>query len=198
MRRDATLATAVAGSIGFAIAVGVVSTPRPAQSVSVDTEPVAILVTFTDTNQTLRLSNPKMISDIGMWLDHAFENPRSSFDLRLLPPPTNKLDIEFENGHRTRVYFSGPKLVDARTEFLRRIQQPEDVFVVQYDGASYTTNELPVILATYLENVPRPDDRDLRFELREQARERYRQARAKRREESRPNIETPIELDSDD
>ena len=89
------------------------------------------------------------IGAVGKWLDSAFQNPRSPFDVRLLPPPTNELIVEFQGGERSTVFFSGGG-TGARAARLRRIRG-HGVYVVQYKGAAYTINTLPRLLAAYLD-----------------------------------------------
>ena len=92
---------------------------------------------------------------IAGWLDAAFENPRSKFDLRLLPPASNELEVRFESGESTTLFFSGRKSPDDRIEALRQIHENKDVYVVQYEGTSYTIDGVPQVLAGYLQLAER-------------------------------------------
>lgn len=117
--------------------------------------PVAALIRFADSNRILRINNQTQIGVIAAWLDAAFENPRSKFDLRLLPPPSNELEIMFESGESTTIFFSGRKSPDQRVEALRQIHESKDLYVVQYDGVSYTIDGVPQVLAGYLQLAER-------------------------------------------
>lgn len=154
MRRDTALAIAIIASLTFAIVVGVSSSARPATPDFKD-RPIAIMVRFAETDRTLRITDPVQVSAVAMWLDAAFGNPRSKFDLRLLPAASNEMEIKFKSGHITRVFFSGNRSSDDRTEALRRIHHHDDLYVVQYEGASYTIEGVPQILLGYLQLAER-------------------------------------------
>ncbi len=154
MRRDTALAIAIIASLTFAIVVGVSSSARPATPDFKD-RPIAIMVRFAETDRTLRITDPVQVSAVAMWLDAAFGNPRSKFDLRLLPAASNEMEIKFKSGHITKVFFSGNRSSDDRTEALRRIHHHDDLYVVQYEGASYTIEGVPQILLGYLQLAER-------------------------------------------
>jgi len=134
--------------------VGVSSSARPATPDFKD-RPIAIMVRFAETDRTLRITDPVQVSAVAMWLDAAFGNPRSKFDLRLLPAASNEMEIKFKSGHITKVFFSGNRSSDDRTEALRRIHHHDDLYVVQYEGASYTIEGVPQILLGYLQLAER-------------------------------------------
>jgi len=154
VRRDSALAIAIIASLTFVIVVGVSSSARPTVPDFVD-KPIGIRVRFSETDRILQVNDPVQVSAIAMWLDAAFGNPRSKFDLRLLPAASNEMEIKFESGHVTKVFFSGTSSTDDRTEALRRIHHADDLFVVQYEGASYTIEGVPQILLGYLELAER-------------------------------------------
>ncbi len=153
-RRDTALAISIIASLIFVIAVGVSSSARPAAPDFVD-RPIALMVRFAETDRILRITDPVQVSAVAMWLDAAFKNPRSKFDLRLLPPASNEMEVKFESGHITKVFFSGSRSSDDRTEALRRIHHRDDLYVVQYEGASYTIDGVPQILVGYLQLAER-------------------------------------------
>ncbi len=154
MHRDTALAIAIASSLVYVIAVGV-SSPGQATAPEFVDRPVAALIRFADSNRILRINDQTQMNAITAWLDAAFENPRSKFDLRLLPPPSNELQIKFESGESTTLFFSGRKSPDRRVETLRQIHESKDLYVVQYDGVSYTIDGVPQVLAGYLQLAER-------------------------------------------
>ncbi len=154
MKQDTALAAAIASSLGYVIVVGVSSSARAPAPGFVD-PPVAMLARFADSERILRINDPTQMSTIAMWLDAAFENPRSKFDLRLLPPPSNELEVRFESGESVTIFFSGSGSSNRAIETLRQIHQTEILYVVQFDGASYTIEGVPQILAGYLQLAER-------------------------------------------
>ena len=150
MKRDTALATAIAASLGYVIVVGVTSSPRPAEPVSPN-RPVAMLITFAGSGRVLRLTDLAQVHSISQWIDNAFENPRSLFDTRVLPPPINELQVEFESGQRTTIWFSGRRVIDDQQPQPRSWRRAGDAYVLQYEGSSYTIDEVPWALAAYLE-----------------------------------------------
>jgi len=154
MHRDTALATAIAASVVYVIVAGVPSSGQATAPEFVD-RPVTALIRFADSKRILRISNPTQMAVIAGWLDAAFENPRSKFDLRLLPPPNNELKIKFESGQTTTLFFSDRKSPDHRVETLRQIHESEDLYVVRYGGVSYTIEGVPQVLAGYLELAER-------------------------------------------
>ncbi len=154
MKQDTALAAAVASSLAFVIVVGVSTSARAPVPDFVD-PPVAMLVRFAESDRILRISDPTQLSTIAMWLDAAFENPRSKFDLRLLPPPSNELEIRFDSGEAVTIFFSGSNSSNGRIEALRRIHETEILHVVQLDGVSYTIEGVPQIFAGYLQLAER-------------------------------------------
>lgn len=157
MTRDRALAVAVAGTIAYAVAVGTMSS-KPGAPVTV-ARPVAMYATFFETGQTLPIRDPSHIEAVAQWLDDAMANPRSAFDLRVLPPPVNELAVEFESGERTTIHFSGRTGDDPDAEALRRIRYPEPVYVVKHDGALFTADWVPDVLEGYLEMTENPPSR---------------------------------------
>lgn len=154
MKRDTALAAAIASSLAYVIVVGVSTSARAPMPEFAD-PPVAMLVRFAESDRILRITDPTQVSTVAMWLDAAFENPRSQFDLRLLPPPSNELEVRFESGEAVRIFFSGSISPDLRTEALRRIHESEVLHVVQLGGVSYTIEGVPQILAGYLQLAER-------------------------------------------
>ena len=160
MTGDKALAVAVAATIAYAVAVGAMSSrSTPSGTAVSDARPTAMYATFAAIGRTLRINQASHIDAIAQWLDDAMANPRSAFDLRVLPPPVNELAVEFESGNRTTIYFSGRTNDDLEAETLRRIRYPDPVYVVKYDGALFTADWVPEVLAGYLElteNPPKP------------------------------------------
>ncbi len=154
MHRDTALATAIAASLVYVIVAGVTTSEQTTAPEFVD-RPVTALIRFADSKRILRIKNPTQVATIAGWLDAAFENPRSKFDLRLLPPPNNELEIKFESGESTTLFFSGRKSPDYRVETLRQIHESKDLYVVRYEGVSYTIEGVPQVLAGYLELAER-------------------------------------------
>ncbi len=124
MNQDTALATALASSLAYVIVVGVSTSARAPVPDFVD-PPVAMLVRFAESDRILRINDLTQVSTIAMWLDAAFENPRSKFDLRLLPPPSNELEVRFASGEAVTVFFSGSSSQNRRTETLRQIHETE-------------------------------------------------------------------------
>ena len=169
MKRDTALAAAIASSLAYVIIVGVSTSARAPTPQFVD-PPVAMLVRFADSDRILRINDPDQLSTIAMWLDAAFENPRSKFDLRLLPAPSNELEIRFESGESVKLFFSGSSSSNSRREALRQIHETEILHVIQLEGNSYTIEGVPQILDGYLKLAER-----VRVPLgRRRARSRYR------------------------
>ncbi len=169
MKQDTALAAAIASSLAYVIVVGVSTSARAPTPNFVD-PPVAMLVRFAESDRILRINDPTQVSTIAMWLDAAFENPRSKFDLRLLPPPSNQLDVRFASGEAVTIFFSGSNSPNRRTEMLRKIHETEILHVVQLDGVSYTIEGVPQIFVGYLQLAERK-----RMPLgRRRARSRYR------------------------
>jgi len=169
MKQDTALAAAIASSLAYVIVVGVSTSARAPTPNFVD-PPVAMLVRFAESDRILRINDPTQVSTIAMWLDAAFENPRSKFDLRLLPPPSNQLDVRFASGEAVTIFFSGSNSPNRRTETLRKIHETEILHVVQLDGVSYTIEGVPQIFVGYLQLAERK-----RMPLgRRRARSRYR------------------------
>ncbi len=154
MKQDTALAAAIASSLAYVIVVGVSTSARAPVPDFVD-PPVAMLVRFAESDRILRINDATQMSTIAMWLDAAFENPRSKFDLRLLPPPSNQLDVRFASGEAVTIFFSGSNSPNRRTEALRRIHETEILYVVQLDGVSYTIEGVPQIFAGYLQLAER-------------------------------------------
>ena len=154
MKRDTALAAAIASSLSYVIVVGVSSSARTPAPEFVDT-PVAMLIRFADSDRILRVNDSDQMSTIAMWLDAAFENPRSKFDLRLLPAPSNELEVRFESGEAVKIFFSGGSSPNRRREALRQIREAEILHVVQLDGTSYTIEGVPQILDGYLKLAER-------------------------------------------
>ena len=154
MKHDTALAVSTASSLAFVIIVGVSTSARAPKPNFVD-PPVAMLARFADSDRILRITNPTQVSTIAMWLDAAFENPRSKFDLRLLPPPSNELEVRFESGETVTIFFSGSSSPNRRTEALRQIHETEILHVVQLDGTSYTIEGVPQIFQGYLQLAER-------------------------------------------
>ncbi len=154
MNQDTALATALASSLAYVIVVGVSTSARAPVPDFVD-PPVAMLVRFAESDRILRINDLTQVSTIAMWLDAAFENPRSKFDLRLLPPPSNELEVRFASGEAVTVFFSGSSSQNRRTETLRQIHETEILYVVQLDGVSYTIEGVPQIFAGYLQLAER-------------------------------------------
>ena len=154
MHRDTALATAIAASLIYVIAVGVSSSGQATEPQLMD-RPVSALIRFADSKRILRINNPTQMSVIAGWLDAAFENPRSKFDLRLLPPASNEIEVRFESGESTTIFFSGRKSADQRIETLRNIHESKNLYVVQYEGRSYTIDGVPPVLAGYLQLAER-------------------------------------------
>ncbi len=170
MKRDTALAAAIASSLAYVIVMGVSTSARAPTPVFVD-PPVAMLVRFAETDRILRINDQNQLGTIAMWLDAAFENPRSKFDLRLLPPPSNELEVRFESGEAVTIHFSGASSPNRRQEALRQIHEEEILHVVQLDGVSYTIEGVPQVFAGYLQLAERK-----RVPLgRRRARSRYRQ-----------------------
>ena len=138
----------------YVIAGGVSST-GPATDPQLADRPVSALIKFADSKRILRIDDPTQMGVIAGWLDAAFENPRSKFDLRLLPPASNEIEVRFESGETTTLFFSGRKSPDRRTETLRQIHETKDLYVVQYEGTSYTIDGVPQVLAGYLQLAER-------------------------------------------
>ena len=169
MKQDIALAAALASGLAYVIVVGVSTSARAPAPGFVD-PPVAMLARFADSGRILRINNPTQMGMIARWLDAAFENPRSKFDLRLLPPPSNELEIRFESGEAVTIFFSGSSSSNYRTETLRQIHETQVLYVVQFEGTSYTIDGVPKILAGYLQLAERK-----RVPLRKRrARSRYR------------------------
>ena len=137
MKHDTALAAAIASSLAYVIVVGVSTSARAPTPDFVD-PPVAMLVRFAESDRILRINDATQVSTIAMWLDAAFDNPRSKFDLRLLPPPSNELEVRFDSGEAVSIFFSGGSSPNRRTEALRQIHETETLYVVQFDGVSYT------------------------------------------------------------
>ena len=154
MKHDTALAAAIASSLAFVIVVGVSTSARAPTPDFVD-PPVAMLARFADSDRILRINDQHQMNTIAMWLDAAFENPRSKFDLRLLPPPSNELEIRFASGESVKIFFSGSSSSNHRTETLRQIHEAEVLHVVQLDGASYTIEGVPQIFEGYLQLAER-------------------------------------------
>ncbi len=154
MKQDTALAAAIASSLAYVIVVGVSTSARAPTPGFVD-PPVAMLVRFADSERILRINDPTQMSTIAMWLDAAFENPRSKFDLRLLPPASNELKIRFESGETVTIFFSGSSSSNFRTETLRQIHETQILYVVRLDGVSYTIDGVPKIFAGYLQLAER-------------------------------------------
>ena len=154
MKQDTALAAAIASSLAYVIVVGVSTSARAPTPNFVD-PPVAMLVRFAESDRILRINDPTQVSTIAMWLDAAFENPRSKFDLRLLPPPSNQLDVRFASGEAVTIFFSGSNSPNRRTEMLRKIHEPQILHVVQLDGVSYTFEGVPQIFVGYLQLAER-------------------------------------------
>lgn len=154
MKRDTALAAAIASSLAYVIVVGVSTSARAPAPDFVDA-PVAMLARFAESDRILRITDPDQVSTVAMWLDAAFENPRSKFDLRLLPPPANELEVRFESGEAVTIFFSGGTSPNSRTEALRQIREAGTLYVVQLDGVSYTIEGVPQILEGYLQLVER-------------------------------------------
>ncbi len=154
MKQDTALAAAVASSLAFVIVVGVSTSARAPVPNFVD-PPVAMLVRFAESDRILRINDPTQLSTIAMWLDAAFENPRSRFDLRLLPAPSTELEIRFDSGETVTIFFSGGNSANGRIEALRKIHEAEILHVVQLDGVSYTIEGVPQIFEGYLQLVER-------------------------------------------
>ena len=154
MKQDTALAAAIASSLAYVIVVGVSTSARAPVPDFVD-PPVAMLVRFAESDRILRINDATQMSTIAMWLDAAFENPRSKFDLRLLPPPSNQLDVRFASGEAVTIFFSGSNSPNRRTEALRQIHETEILYVVQLDGVSYTIEGVPQIFAGYLQLAER-------------------------------------------
>lgn len=176
MHRDTALATAIAASLLYVIAVGVSSTGQATQPTLMD-RPVSALIKFADSKRILRINDPTQMGIITGWLDAAFENPRSKFDLRLLPPASNEIEVRFESGESTTIFFSGRKSSDHRIETLRNIHESKTLYVVQHKGTSYTIDGVPQVLAGYL-----------------QLAERTRMAPARRRPRSRYSHRDKVEI----
>ena len=154
MKQDTALAAAVTSSLAYVIVVGVSTSARAPVPDFVD-PPVAMLVRFAESERILRISDPTQLSTIALWLDAAFENPRSKFDLRLLPPPSNELEIRFASGEAVTLFFSASSAPNGRIEALRRIHETEILHVVQLDGVSYTIEGVPQIFEGYLQLAER-------------------------------------------
>ena len=154
MKQDTALAAAIASSLAYVIVVGVSTSARAPTPDFVD-PPVAMLVRFAESDRILRINDATQVSTIAMWLDAAFENPRSKFDLRLLPPPSNELEVRFASGETVTIFFSGSHSPNRRTERLRKIHETEILHVVQFDGVSYTIEGVPQIFAGYLQLAER-------------------------------------------
>jgi hypothetical protein len=155
MRRDRALGISIAATIAYAIAMATTSFKPTALSMSA-TRPVSMLATFAATGQTLRIDDPPNIAAVSRWLDDALTNPRSDFDVQILPPPVNQLDIEFQSGEHTTIYFSGRTGGGERAEALRRIRYPGPIYVVKHDGACFTIDGVPEVFAGYLELTETP------------------------------------------
>jgi hypothetical protein len=157
MTRDRALAVAVAATIGYAVAVGALSSGPSRQGTLA--RPVAMYATFAETGQTLPIRDPAHLDAVAQWLDDAMAHPRSAFDLRVLPPPVNELAVEFATGERTTIHFSGRTSDDPDMEVLRRIRHPEPVYVVKLEGDLYTADWVPDVLEGYLELTENPPSR---------------------------------------
>ncbi len=150
MRRDTALAAAIAASLGYAVLVGVTSSRGPKRPVSAS-RPVEFVITYADSAEVVRITDPAEVASISTWLDETFEARRSPFDLRKLPPPEHELQAEFATGDRITLHFSMPAALPAPVRELseratRRQDRVANLIVVLHDGRSYTSQQLPIAL----------------------------------------------------
>jgi hypothetical protein len=147
MKPDKALATALAGALAYVVVVGAISSSRQAEPVS-GYELVHMRVMMRDSDHTVEIEDPRTLSLLGMWLDRAFTQPRSLFDMRVFSPPTNELEITFASGDKTLIYFSGGSRRPPTQPAVEGAMpgRESDQVVLQYDGEYYIADELPHFL----------------------------------------------------
>ncbi len=144
MKPDKALATAIAGALAYVVVVGAISSSHQAEPVA---EPVHMLVSIHGSDP-VEIEDPRTLSLLATWLDRAFNQPRSMFDMRVFSPPTNELEITFATGDRTRIFFSGGNR-RSRTQPAVEGAIPtreQGRVVLQYEGNYYIADELPHVL----------------------------------------------------
>ena len=135
MKRDTALAAAIASSVGYAVLVGVTSS-RSASSTESRNPLVSVVVSFRDSGRLKRVTEQRQLTSIEQWLDDAFENPKTAFDVRDLPATDNLLVLNFESGDSSTIRFSigdrGRKSGAARTTVL-----------LEFKEQAYTIDRIP-------------------------------------------------------
>ncbi len=147
MRRDTALAAAIAAAIGYAVLVGVTSSHGPKQAIG-SSKPVAFLISYADSADAVRITDPIEVASIASWLDETLEARRSPFDLRRLPAPEHTLEAEFEGRERIAFHFSMPTatpapVLDSTRRAARRQERLANLTVLEYGGTSYTSEQIP-------------------------------------------------------
>lgn len=144
MKRDTALAAAIASSVGYAVLVGVTSS-RPPTGGGAPNPLVSVVVSFQDTGRLKRITGTRQLASISQWLDDAFENQQTAYEVRKLPPADNVMVLNFESGETRTLRFSigdGPQRTRARGS--RSGSRDQSMIVMlEYDGKSYTIDRIP-------------------------------------------------------